>query len=181
MYSILKKCVQFIKKPLVDICNASFRSGIFPEILKIAIIKLIHKKGNTEEVQNYRPISLLSVFSEIIEKLMYNRLMAFITKNNILNDIQHGFREGKSTETAIHAFLQNIEKAIDKKINLIEIFFYLSKVYDVVDHRILLFKLDAYGVRGLVNRWFKSYLSNQKQYVAINYVENISRTSETFT
>jgi len=68
--SILKKCVQFIKKPLADICNASFRSGIFPEILKIAIIKPIHKKGNTEEVQNYRPISLLSVFSEIIEKLM---------------------------------------------------------------------------------------------------------------
>jgi len=79
MDSIVKKCVQFIKKPLDDICNTSFASGTFPEILKIAIVKPLHKKGNTGEVQNYRPISLLSVFSKIIEKLMYSRLMSFIT------------------------------------------------------------------------------------------------------
>jgi hypothetical protein len=111
--------VQFIKTPLADICNASFTSGIFPEILKIAIVKPLHKKGNTGEFQNYRPISLLPVFSKIVEKLMYNRLMLFITKNNILNDTQHGFCEGKSTETAAHAFLENIQNAIEKKINLI--------------------------------------------------------------
>jgi hypothetical protein len=96
MDSIVKKCVQFIKKPLADICNASFASGIFPDILKIAIVKPQHKKGNTGEVQNYRPISLLSVFSKIAENLMYSRLMSFITKNNVLNDAQRGFREGKS-------------------------------------------------------------------------------------
>ena len=62
MECIVKKCVQFIKKPLTDICNASFASGTFPDRLKIAIIKPLHKKGNTEEVQNYRPTSLLSVF-----------------------------------------------------------------------------------------------------------------------
>ena len=61
---IVKKCVQFIKKPLTDICNASFVLGTFPDRLKIAIIKPLHKKGNTEEVQNYRPISLLSVFQK---------------------------------------------------------------------------------------------------------------------
>jgi len=113
--SIVKKCVQFIKKPLADICNTSFASGIYPEILKIATVKPLHKKGNTGEVQNYRPISLLLVFSKIIEKLMYSTLMSFVTKNNILNDIQHGFREGKSTETAAHAFLENIQKAVEKK------------------------------------------------------------------
>jgi hypothetical protein len=73
--SIVKKCVQFIKKPLTDICNASFASSIFPGRLKIAIVKLLHKKRNTGEVQNYRPISFLSGFSKIVEKLMYNRLM----------------------------------------------------------------------------------------------------------
>ena len=108
--SIVKKCVQFIKKPLADICNTSFASGNFPEILKTATVKPLHKKGNTGEAQNYRPISLLSVFSKIIEKLMYSRLMSFVTKNNILNDTQHGFHEGKSTETATHAFLENIQK-----------------------------------------------------------------------
>jgi hypothetical protein len=82
--SMVKKCVQFIKKPLADICNTSFASGTFLEILKIAIVKPLHKKGNTGGVQNYRPISLLSVFSKIIEKLMYSRLMSFVSKNNIL-------------------------------------------------------------------------------------------------
>jgi hypothetical protein len=90
--------------------------------------------------------------------------MSFITKNNILNDAQHGFHEGKSTERAAHAFLKNIQKAIEKKINLIVIFFYLSKAYEVLDHKILLFKLDGYGIQGLVNQWFKTYLCNWKQY-----------------
>jgi len=108
--SIVKKFVQFIKKPLANICNTSFASGIFPEIQKRAIVKPLHKKGNTGEVQNYRPISVLSVFSKIIEKLMYSILISFVTQNNILNDIQHGFRDGKSTETATHVFLKIFKK-----------------------------------------------------------------------
>jgi hypothetical protein len=119
--SILKKCVQFIKKPLADICNASFASGVFPEKLKIAIIKSLHKKGNTEESQNYRPISLLAVFSKIVEKL----IDGVHYKINILNNAQHGLCGGKSTETATHAFLENIQKAIEKKINPIGLFFFI--------------------------------------------------------
>jgi hypothetical protein len=152
---IVKKCVQFIKKPLADVCNASFASGVFPEKLKIAIIKPLHKKGNTKQKKNIDPYPL-SVFSKIVEKLMYSRLMAFITKHNILNNVQHGFREGKSTETATHAFLENVQKAIENKINLTGIFFYLSKACDVVEHKMLLFRLDAYGIRRLVNQWFES-------------------------
>ena len=172
---IVKKCVQFIKKPLADICNSSFASGTFPEILKVAIVQPLHKKGDTGEVQNYRPISLLSVFSKIIEKLMYSRLLSFFTKNGILNEAQHGFRKGKSTETAIHTFLENIQEAIEKKKHLIGIFLDLSKAYDVLDHKILLYKLNTYGVRGLANQWFTSYLSNRKQYVEINHMDNTSR------
>ena len=86
---------------------------------------------------------------------MYARLMAFIAKNNILNDVQHGFREGKSTETAIPAFLENIQRATEKKTNPIGIFFDLLKAYNALDHYILLFKLEAYGIRGTVNKWFK--------------------------
>ena len=100
--------MQFTKKPLADICNTSFASRISPETLKIAIVKSLHKKRNIGEVQNNRPTSLLSVFSKIVEKLIYSRFMSFVTKDNILNDVQHGFREGKSTETATHAFLENI-------------------------------------------------------------------------
>ena len=80
--------------------------------------------------------------------------MSFITKNNILNNAQHGFCEGKLTETAIHSFLENVQKAREKKIHLTEIVFDLSRAYDILDHKILLFKLDAYGIRSLVNQWF---------------------------
>ena len=83
-------------------------------------------------------------------------------KNDILNDVQHGFCEGKSTETAIHAFLENIQRAIKKRQTLLE-FFDLPKSYHVLDHKILIFKLEAYGIRGIVNQWFKSYLSSLKQ------------------
>jgi len=109
---IVKKCVQFIKKPLADICNTSFASGIFPEILKTAIVKPLHKKGNTGEVQNCRPISLLSDF---LEKLMCSRLISFVTKST-LNDVQHGFCEGKSTETVTHpCFSRKYSKSYTKK------------------------------------------------------------------
>jgi hypothetical protein len=101
----VKKCAQFIKKPPANVCSTLFASGIFPEILKTATVKPLHKKGNTGEVQNYRSVSLVSAISKIIEKLMYSRLMSFVTKNNILNNVQHGFREAKPTETATHAFL----------------------------------------------------------------------------
>jgi hypothetical protein len=77
--TIVKKCVHFIKKPLTDICNASFETGNFPDRFKMAIVKPLHKKGDLGDIQNYRPVSVLSVFSKILEKLMYSRLMTFIT------------------------------------------------------------------------------------------------------
>ena len=84
-------------------------------------------------------------------------------------------------ETAAHTFLENIQQAIEKKIHLIGIFFDLSKAYDVLDHTILLSKLDAFGIRGIVNQWFKSYLCNRKQYVEINYMDNTKKTSRKYT
>ena len=93
---------------------------------------------------------------------MYARLVIFIAKN-ILNDVQHRFRKGKSTETVIHAFLENIQRAIEIKTKLIGFVFDLPKAYDVLDPNILLFKLKACGIRGTVNQWFKSYLTNRQQ------------------
>jgi hypothetical protein len=82
---------------------------------------------------------------------------------------------------AAQVFLENIQKAVGKKDQPYWIFFYLSKAYDVLDHKILLFKLDTYGIRGIVNQWFKTYLCNWKQYVEIKYMENTSQISEKFT
>jgi hypothetical protein len=82
---------------------------------------------------------------------MYNKLMTFLTQNNILTEGQNGFRKGKSTLTASQSFIESIEEAIDSGLHVIGLFFDLSKAYDVIDHDILLDELDSYGIRGVSN------------------------------
>ena len=98
---------------------------------------------------------------------MYNRLTTFIESNEVLTEAQHGFRTKKSTETALQIFTKSIQEAIERKLNPIGVFLDLTKAYDVLNHRALLSKLNSYGIRGVVNRWFESYLSRRKQCVEI--------------
>ena len=165
---IVKQCIEHLKVPLTNIYNASLKSGTFPDKLKIAKVIPVHKKGDTSDVNNYRPIALLPAFSKLLEKMMYNRLIAFVEGNGVLTEDQHGFRTKKSTETALLAFTKSIYDAIENKMNPIGIFLDLTKAYDVLNHRILLSKLESYGIRGVTNRWFESYLSHRKQCVEIN-------------
>jgi hypothetical protein len=139
---VVKRSTEYIIKPLTNICNNSFEVGVFPDRLKIAVVKPVHKKGSKEDIKNYRLISLLPVFSKIIERAMYIRLKTFVTYNNILVEAQNGFREGRSTESAILTFLDKILGALDTKIMTIGIFLDLSKAYDVINHKILLTKLE---------------------------------------
>jgi len=131
----------------------------------------IHKKGDVREVSNYRPISVLPVFSNLLEILMYNRLTTFIESNEVLTKAQHGFRTKKSTETALQIFTKSVQEAIERKLNPIGIFIDLTKAYDVLNHRVLLSKLNSYGIRGVANLWFVSYLSRRKQCVEIKEQE----------
>jgi hypothetical protein len=119
---VVKRSTEYIIKPLTNICNASFKAGVFPDRLKIVAVKPIHEKGSKEDIKTYRPISLLPVFSKITERAMYIRLKTFITYNNILVEAQNGFREGRSTESAIQTFLDNIFEALDTKIMTTRIF-----------------------------------------------------------
>jgi len=98
--NILKLSAPFIISPLTYVCNKSLSSGVFPERLKYAIIKPVHKKGYKLLTTNYRPISLLMSFSKIFEKLIYSRLYKHICANNILTKEQYGFRINSSTEAA---------------------------------------------------------------------------------
>lgn len=83
---VVKKCIETVKMPLAHIYNASLEAGIFLERFKIAKVKPLHKKGDRKDMKNYRPISLLCVFSKILEKLMHNRLLSFLTRNTILTE-----------------------------------------------------------------------------------------------
>ena len=108
----MKQCIEQLKVPLANIYNASLESGTFPDKLKIAKVTPIHKKGDLRDVSNYRPISVLPVFSKPLEKLMYNRLTAFIDRNEVLTEAQHGFRTKKSTETALQIFTKVCRKQL---------------------------------------------------------------------
>jgi hypothetical protein len=165
LHYVVKKFIDYLKKPLTSIYNSSLESGTFPEQLKIAKMIPVHKKGYTRDINNYRPIASLSVFSKLLEKLVYNRIIAFIERNGIITDAQHGFKANRSMVTALQDFVNDVQTAIDNKINPVGFFMDLSKAYDVLEHTLLLNKLNEYDIRGIANSWVESYLSNRKQYV----------------
>ena len=153
---------------LADLFNKSFITGIFPSALKIARIIPIHKKDSKLECGNYRPISILSNLDKILEKLMYKRLYSFLEANNIIYNLQFGFRKNYSTTLALLSLTENINQQVDNGKFGCGIFVDFQKAFDTVDHTILLNKLCHYGIRGKSNDWFKSYLFDRKQFVAIN-------------
>ena len=163
----VKLLSDLINIPLAYIINMSLLTGVYPDLLKLVKVIPIHKGGSTQDVNNYRPISLLSIFDKIIEKLMHNRLYTFLEHLNILFHNQFGFRINNSTVHTLVQITEMIKVSIDGKFGC-GIFIDLRKAFDTVNHEILLTKLEHYGIRGNMLHWFKSYLSNRKQYVSIN-------------
>ena len=162
---IVKVASTEIFKPLKYIINLSLRQGVVPDKIKIARVVPVHKDGERTEVSNYRPISILSCFSKIYERIMYNRLYDHLRINEILYQKQFGFQARNSTEHAALVLSDKILSAFEKSEFLLSLFIDLSKAFDTVDHDILMKKLEYYGVRNENLKWFKSYLTNRKQFV----------------
>jgi len=166
--SLVKQCIQLIKGPLTHIYNLSLRSGSFPYEWKLAKVKTLYKKGDKYDIQHCRPISIISVFAKLLERLMFNRFIPFLYENKILTEAQYCLRKGKCIETAVQSFIVKIQEALDKAFHLIGIFIGLTKAYDTLNHIVLLEILSSYGIRGITNLWFKSYLTNRRQCIEIN-------------
>ena len=157
---------------LTFLFNKSLEQGVFPNALKITKIVPIHKGDSMFVMSNYRPISLLPIFSKILEKLMYTRVMEFILKYNILFENQFGFQKGMSTEFAINALVNNIVQCLENKQTGYCIFLDFAKAFDTVNHNILLKKLEHYGIRGIAHKWFTSYLSDRMQCTEIGNTQS---------
>ena len=166
--NLLKLIADLIVLPLGKIINNSFSDGIFPDALKSCKVVPIHKGGSMDDLNNYRPISLLSIFDKIIEKLIHHRLYNFLEFHNILFDNQFGFRKNNSTSFALMQITEKIKETIENKKFGCGIFIDLRKAFDTVNHKILLKKLEHYGIRGIALNWFTSYLFNRKQFVFHN-------------
>ena len=173
---ILKGIISSIADPLSHIFNKSILSGIFPKQLKIAKVIPLYKKGDVLDTGNYRPISLLSSLSKILERLIFIRTTKFLKAHDTFTKYQFGFRQKHSTIHALLSFVNKVAHSIDDHSHLIGIFLDFSKAFDTINHDILLDKLSYYGIRGIALEWFRSYLQNRKQYVYLN--DHISSLKE---
>ena len=169
---ILKSPKCFLPFWLSQLINLSFTVGIFPDILQIAKVTSLHKKECKLNFQNYRPISLLSVFSKLFEKTIYSRIYYYLVKHNLICDKQFGFRSNYSANHALLSITERIREHIDSGSYVCGVFVDLEKAFDTVNHKILCEKRNYYGLRGSVNRLIQSYLANRKQYVSINGFES---------
>ncbi len=175
--SILLKNIKYEISPILSILfNKSLQTGQVPDLLKIAKIIPIYKSKNKELLGNYRPISLLPIISKILEKLVHKRLCNFLKKHSLLFPSQYGFRSKHSTTNAIQEFVDHTMNSFDNKEYTLGTFLDLSKAFDTINHKILLDKLEWYGIRGNALEWFRSYLRDRKQFVQYNQSISVTET-----
>jgi len=169
---LLKWTLPIISKLLSKIFNDFARLGIYPDELKIAKVTPLHKKGDKTNVDNFRPISVLTQINKIFEKLIHTRLMEFIDKHKILKEHQFGFRKGHNTSHDITHLNESIIKNLEKKKVCAILFIDLKSAFDTIDPVILTKKLDHYGIRGNFLSLLTSYLQGRKQYIKSGDIES---------
>ena len=175
---IVKYLSDILSPILCQIFNNSFETGHFPNFCKVARVIPLFKSGDCSSLNNFRPISILPIFSKIFEKLVYQQLYGFLMKNNFFTQEQYGFRRNFSTSDAIINMTQFVYDSLDLGKTVVSFFLDFSKAFDCVNHVVLLRKLEACGVRGLANNWFCSYLNNRSQYVEIKNEVSSSKLIE---
>jgi hypothetical protein len=166
---LLKFIAIEISFPLYHIFNLSLSTGNFPSKLKKSRIVPIFKAGDCENCDNYRPISLLSTLSKILEKIVQKKLVNHLESNNLLYKHQYGFIRGKCTEYNLLHVTNKITEALNDGKYCVGIFLDLKKAFDVCSHQILLQKLEkGFGIRGSALQWFRNYLGGREQVVDVN-------------
>ena len=165
---MFKLIIQYVCVPLSHIINDSIEQGKFPDILKRATVTPVLKSGSEKDLRNYRPISVLPLLSKVFEKCICNRLISFLSKNNVLSRYQFGFQKKKSTTDALLNYIEYVYRQLNEKSHTVGVALDFSKAFDTVSHDILLRKQLKYGIRGLAFSWFRSYLSGRTQKVRLS-------------
>jgi hypothetical protein len=164
---ILKECANSLCYPLSILFKKSLLLGVFPTSWKEALVTSIFKKDNRQLKSNYRPISLLSCIFKVFERIIHTQLYSYCNTNNLLNECNSGFKKFDSAINRLLSLTKDIQDGLDKHKEIILIFMDISKAFDRVWHPGLIFKLKQLGIDGSLLRWFKSYLSNRSQRVAL--------------
>ena len=166
--TVLESCGHIISPIISHIINLCMNDGYFPEESKLGCITPIYKKGDKDSIENYRPVCSLSPFSKIIERIIYDRMITFINKNNIFSNSQFGFRKGMSTESALIDYINKIQSGLNDNQYTISVLMDLSKAFDLMDHSILKIKLEHYGFRGNMLNFLMNFLNDRYYFVNVN-------------
>ena len=167
---MLLLCDDSVTLPLIIIFRNILLTSIYPDTWKLANVTPIFKKGDKQSIKNYRPISLLPICGKIFEKIIFNNLYSYLNVNNLITKNQSGFRPGDSTTNQLLYLVNEIHKAFEnpKSLEVRAVFLDISKAFDKVWHKGLLFKLKQNGVSGSLLMFFQDYLNNRKQRVVLN-------------
>lgn len=165
---ILQSTANQITKPLTTIFNRSLQERTVPSSWKIGKISAIHKKGPRNICGNYRPISLTSIVSKIMESIIRDEIMDYLSRNNLISDKQYGFLPGRSTTSQLLKIVDEWTKALDDGHYIESIYLDIEKAFDTVPHKRLLHKLNKYGLQGNILGWLQSFLHDRKQFVCVN-------------
>lgn len=171
----MKLVCELLIIPITKIENRCIRESIFPDIWQTALVIPVFKKGDQNDMSNYRPISLLPVLSKILEKCIAERTTQYLEQNNLLTDRQFGFRSGLSTASGIMDLVSYISEAFNDRKYVCTTFCDLSKAFDCVSHDLLIYKLAAYKFGRNTIKLIKSYLNNRSQIVDVAGVSSSAR------
>ncbi|KAJ8714407.1 hypothetical protein PYW07_002632 [Mythimna separata] len=153
---------------ITDIINRSIESRTFPNLWRRAMVRPIPKTNDPATMKDLRPISILPCLSKVLERVVYSQVIDYLEVNNILPDLQSGFRKGRGTATALADVVGNILEARDRGEGSILVLLDFSRAFDAINTILLLSKLAYYGFDGDAVDWFKSYLTDRSQYVQIH-------------
>ena len=160
---ILKIAAPVIAPFIAKLMNRSIESCVFPIRWKTAKVTPLFKSGDRDDLNNYRPISVLPILSKLLERHVHTNLYAYLSDNNLLYACQSGFRRHHGTDTALIKLVDELLLNLDKnRVSGLVLIDY-CKAFDMVDHQILMSKLNAYGMCKNSARWFRSYLSGRQQ------------------
>lgn len=169
---LLRYSAPYIVNEIAYICNQSIQTSTFPEKWKEAKVTPLFKKGSCEDVNNFRPISILPTMSKLLEKHVHDSLMHHINLYELLHKTQSGFRPNHSCESALLSMVDSWLSALDNDKLVGVLFIDFQKAFDLVDHEILLSKLKLYGLSEETYAWFKTYLTQRRQFVSISDIKS---------
>lgn len=143
-------------------------AGCISTKMQVARVSILHKKGDKNDMGNYRPISILPVFSKALEKAILQKMSVFEGKHKLLSDSQFGFRKGFSTELALLTQKEHILSQLEDEKLVLGLYIDFSKAFDTINHELLIRKLEHYGIRGKAGALMEYYLKHRTQIVALD-------------